>query len=437
MSNINKNNYEAFLLDYLEQNLAPDMVAELRLFLEQNPALKQELDEMEELAIIEASTIEFPNKAGLKKEGLENLMIAEVEGINTPAASKELQKTISQDKEAAKALALYHKTILQPENIVFAHKADLKHKEGKVIPLYWWAASVAAILIMVFLLRGVNNTNNEAPSNFANNEKKEVGSQKSEDRRPKTEESDQPSAVSEEQLASSTKTEEQPETRDKKQSTKHHAPIPQDQPETLSPEFTPNSQHPTLNTELEEKLATNSQKSEDRRQKTEESDQPSAVSEEQLASGKKTEEQPETRDKKQSTKHHAPIPQDQPETLSPELATNTQHPTTDTQHSAKDSITIVPMEEEEVLLAENQPALSTTPKQPLTLPQYLKKELNKKVLKNNDPEEKKSTEVVVADILAKAAGKRGSVDKTKNDEGEVEEYALNIGGFSFSRKVRK
>ena len=205
----------------------------------------------------------------------------------------------------------------------------------------------------------------------------------------------------------------------------------------MSPEFTPNSQHPTLNTELEEKLATNSQKSEDRRQKTEESDQPSAVSEEQLASGKKTEEQPETRDKKQSTKHHAPIPQDQPETLSPELATNTQHPTTDTQHSAKDSITIVPMEEEEVLLAENQPALSTTPKQPLTLPQYLKKELNKKVLKNNDPEEKKSTEVVVADILAKAAGKRGSVDKTKNDEGEVEEYALNIGGFSFSRKVRK
>ena len=44
MSNINRNNYEAFLLDYVEQNLTAELVAELMLFLEQNPDLKAELE---------------------------------------------------------------------------------------------------------------------------------------------------------------------------------------------------------------------------------------------------------------------------------------------------------------------------------------------------------------------------------------------------------
>ena len=44
---------------------------------------------------------------------------------------------------------------------------------------------------------------------------------------------------------------------------------------------------------------------------------------------------------------------------------------------------------------------------------------------------------MVVDLLAKVAGKNARVDKTKNEEDEVEQYALNIGGFSFSKKVRK
>src|SRR5690606_7382935 len=105
--------------------------------------------------------------------------------------------------------------------------------------------------------------------------------------------------------------------------------------------------------------------------------------------------------------------QQQEENLQPsavseqQLASNQQPVTSD---SERDSITIVPMEEEEVLLAEHPTAPVNTQKQALTIPQYLKKELNKKVLKNDEPEEKKPTEVVVADILAKAAGKKGSVD---------------------------
>ena len=84
MSLINKNNYEAFLLDYMEQNLSADMVAELMLFFEQNPELQHELEELDEITL-PSETIVFDGKNDLKKDVLENLMIAEIEGLNTSA----------------------------------------------------------------------------------------------------------------------------------------------------------------------------------------------------------------------------------------------------------------------------------------------------------------------------------------------------------------
>ena len=42
--NINQNNYEAWFLDYYEKQLSAEQVAELFLFLEQHPLLKEEFD---------------------------------------------------------------------------------------------------------------------------------------------------------------------------------------------------------------------------------------------------------------------------------------------------------------------------------------------------------------------------------------------------------
>lgn len=380
MSNINKNNYEAFLLDYMEQNLAPDMVAELMLFLEQNPELKAELEDMEELAVIEASTIEFPNKAELKKEGLENLMIAEVEGLNSPAESKELQKIVSQDEEAEKAFVLFQKTKLAAEPVVYADKADLKRKEGKVIPLYWWVSSAAAILIMVFLFRGLNNTNNIEATEFANTEKQEVGSQKVEDGGRKTEAGSRESEDGSQELEGGG----------------WEAEVGGSELEGASQELVASNQE----------LEVGSQKTEDGSRESEDGGWKTEVGGSELVASNQQQE--------------------------------TTNPTLDTEHSIpveKDSILIAPMEEEEVLYAENETPVTT--KKSLTIPQFLKKEVNQRILNDDNPQKNKPAEVVVADILAKAAGRKGSVDKTKNEEGEVEEYALNIGGFSFSRKVRK
>lgn len=49
--NINSHNYEAFFLDYHEGNLSPQQVADLLLFLEQHPGLKQDFDSFENIRL--------------------------------------------------------------------------------------------------------------------------------------------------------------------------------------------------------------------------------------------------------------------------------------------------------------------------------------------------------------------------------------------------
>lgn len=361
MNPINRNNYEAFLLDYMEQNLSSEMVAELMLFLENNPDLKQEWEEMNELVLTDTPKVIFEDKETLKKEAIENLMIAEIEGINTPAQSEELKRQIDNDKENEKTFLLYQKTILKPQAISFADKEGLKQKEGKVIPLYWWASSVAAIIIMVLLLRGLNTTEKVTPS----------------------------------ELASSSQNQEKSnvETIDQKELINN----------------TPSSDNQVANLPIEKK--------EEKEEST----------------------TPKTTEKTKHNNHQLPV---QPKVVKQdEIEENTFLAEENEQEDLieeKDSIIILPPAQptEELLADNNIKQLVTNEKKPLSVSQFLKKEVKEKVFKDNSTEPK-PTEVVVADILAKAAGKRASVDKKKNEEGEVEEYALNIGGFSFSRKIRK
>ena len=336
MSLINKNNYEAFLLDYMEQNLSADMVAELMLFFENNPELKFELDELEGAAL-PTEVIIFGAKEELKRDGLDNLMIAEVEGLNSVEDSKQLQSTIQEDKESEKAFLLYQKTILKPAPVVFANKGALK-RERKIVPLYWWATSAAAIFLAFFLLKNLNTNGVKETTGFSDNKAVEINKIDS--------------TLKEERLI------------------------------------------------IEQELQSN---------------EVVQVAEEVIKKQKNVEvfEEPEL-DNNVLVAQEDPIIE-------------------------KDSITILPpVFEEDVLLAENNvPAPEEQKEGVLSVGQFLKKEAQKKVLKEDNPKPNKKAEIMAVDLLAKVAGKNARVDKTKNDEDEVEEYALNIGGFSFSKKVRK
>ncbi|HEY0029566.1 MAG TPA: hypothetical protein VGC65_02315 [Bacteroidia bacterium] len=130
--NINKNNYEAFFLDYYEGNLSPQQVADLLLFVEQHPEFREEFESFENLTLKDFSSVTFENKADLKKEitanNREDYFIRSVEKTLTPAEQLLLTTFIKQHPQYSAELELFQKTKLPTDlSIVYENKEALKH----------------------------------------------------------------------------------------------------------------------------------------------------------------------------------------------------------------------------------------------------------------------------------------------------------------------
>ncbi len=159
------------MLDYVEENLSPELIAELMLFLENNPDLKEELDEFEMHELQPEETF-LPSKADLKKsdtlitlDNYEEIIIAEIEGENTAEVSQLLHLFLEKNPDKQSDFIGYQKTKLIASSIFFEDKESLKKREGKVIPLYWWYASAAAVVVILFLFNVFNEKgkSNEHP----------------------------------------------------------------------------------------------------------------------------------------------------------------------------------------------------------------------------------------------------------------------------------
>ncbi len=129
--NINKNNYEAYFLDYHEGNLTPQEVADVLLFVQNHPELKEELESFENFSIKDYPTILFENKADLKKKiteaNREEYFIKAVENILTPAEKQLLDDYIKQHPHVIVDYHLFQQTKLQANtSIVFENKDRIK-----------------------------------------------------------------------------------------------------------------------------------------------------------------------------------------------------------------------------------------------------------------------------------------------------------------------
>jgi hypothetical protein len=162
MSLITKNNYEAYLLDYVEENLSPELIAELMLFFENNPELQEDLEAFEIHELI-APSIVLVDKSQLKKDDIlitssnyEEFLIAEIEGLNTPEISIQLNLFLDSNPTLNKEFSAYQKTKLVAPSIIFNEKKSLLQKERKVIPLYWWSSSAAAAIVILVWFNGFN-----------------------------------------------------------------------------------------------------------------------------------------------------------------------------------------------------------------------------------------------------------------------------------------
>ncbi|NQY09400.1 MAG: hypothetical protein HRT71_07775 [Flavobacteriales bacterium] len=163
MNQINEHNYKAFLLDYLEGNLNAQQVSELLVYAEDHPEIKEDMEAFG-IEKIQPVQPEFEGKNDLKQIALENLMIGEIEEINSFEESLDLKELLITSPTHKADFELYQKTILEPSVVVFADKDALKRKNTKVIPMYWWAGSAAAVALLFILLRGF-----DSPTDYLNN----------------------------------------------------------------------------------------------------------------------------------------------------------------------------------------------------------------------------------------------------------------------------
>lgn len=152
---INRNNYEAFFIDYLEGNLDEKMVDDFIEFLQQNPDLKEELSLFENVSAVQEE-VTFNKKELLFKEKYDfedefnKAAVARLEGDISEAEKVEFEKYISTHPEKNKEIELFNKTKLQPDkNVVFNKKNKLyRYSAGRTILL--WTTRVAAILVLAF-----------------------------------------------------------------------------------------------------------------------------------------------------------------------------------------------------------------------------------------------------------------------------------------------
>lgn len=156
---IDRSNYEAYYLDYLEENLDQKIVRELEIFLQLNPDLKEELDEVKLIALEEEKEVSSELKWQLKREektGLsysDYLIISSVENVQNDVEKKQFSKLLSAQPKLLEELKYYEATKQHGSSeIVFPHKEKLIKKESKLI--YWnWIkplAAAAAIFLFVF-----------------------------------------------------------------------------------------------------------------------------------------------------------------------------------------------------------------------------------------------------------------------------------------------
>ncbi len=135
---IDKNNCEAYFLDYYEGNLSKEGVEEMFAFLVLNPEMREVFDSYDEVSFSPDKQISFEGKSDLKKSDVmvdginennyEEYFVSEVERILSAEEKIALGSFLTLHPEKAEELEMLKLAILVPdESIVFEQKASL-HK---------------------------------------------------------------------------------------------------------------------------------------------------------------------------------------------------------------------------------------------------------------------------------------------------------------------
>ena len=163
--NINRNNYEAYLLDLLEGRLTAEDRRAVRDFLLLNPDCRGGLDGAEPW-ILEENRIPSPGREQLKKlfpngtsmlteTNFDLFSIARLEGDLTDWQEKDHNSMVAKDEDKSREWADWQKTKLTRVHITFTGKDQLKKSKGVNARVIWLSvvSSAAVIALLISLLR--------------------------------------------------------------------------------------------------------------------------------------------------------------------------------------------------------------------------------------------------------------------------------------------
>ena len=161
---INWDNYEKYLIDYLDGTLSESISRELRIFLGQHPDLRMEMEGLDDCRL-EPADASYCGKELLKKNlfsviqnkqmSYDEVCVASMEGDLDSNDQELLLSYINEDPVRQKEHALLNKTILEPDlSIVFENKNRLKKPVfiGSRRMIYTIISAAAAILVLLFLI---------------------------------------------------------------------------------------------------------------------------------------------------------------------------------------------------------------------------------------------------------------------------------------------
>ena len=160
---INRSNYEVWFIDYADGKLSHEHIAELLLFLEENPDLKNEFGFFEPVEL-PVDKVEFPFKENLKKTKpskaeFDDIAVRFLENDLSAEEKIKYELWIKDFADLKISHNLFAQTKLHADkNVIFQNKSKLKKKAGRVVFMPWIPYVAAAACVVAFMLFYANRS---------------------------------------------------------------------------------------------------------------------------------------------------------------------------------------------------------------------------------------------------------------------------------------
>jgi len=170
--NINRNNYEEYFLMYADNELPVHEMRAVKLFLQQNPDLAEEMSLLQQSVLLPEKII-YSNKQTLIKSEIidETELLLYVDNELSIDKTKAVELKCAKSEKMAAALTLFQQTKLTPDtSIIFQQKSSLYKKEKtEIVFLPWFRIAAAAIFIGFGIWGAVSFLNHSNHNNVAIN----------------------------------------------------------------------------------------------------------------------------------------------------------------------------------------------------------------------------------------------------------------------------